>query len=317
MLTALVVFGAWVLVSRVTHDDGTADATTPTVRPTTSPAPSATRTSSPTHSRAPASSRPAPTPTKPSADQQHAAAKAALSKIIDAQPGGAVSVAALNVKTGRSLTMGADSGMWTASAYKLLLLEVLLYQHQKSGTYLSDAEDSDATAAMEHSDNVAGYQLWIDVGRNAGQAPVMKAFGMKHSKTGVTDPTFTTLSASDALILLKNLVDSDSPLSTSARKYVLGLMRNVEPDQRWGVGAAADKGTTFYNKNGWLSIDNANGPGERDDGLWAVTSLGVVTVNGQQVLMAVLTRHQPDFDKGRALVEQLAKSLAQAVAPSS
>ena len=66
-------------------------------------------------------------------------------------------------------------------------------------------------------------------------------------------------------------------------------MRNVEPDQRWGVGAAADKGTDFANKNGWLSIDDSNGPGETDDGLWAVTSLGVLTVGGDQVLMAVLT----------------------------
>ena len=44
-------------------------------------------------------------------------------------------------------------------------------------------------------------------------------------------------------------------------------MRNVEADQRWGVGAAADKGSRFANKNGWLSIDDSNGPGETDDGL--------------------------------------------------
>jgi hypothetical protein len=87
-------------------------------------------------------------------------------------------------------------------------------------------------------------------------------------------------------------------------------MANVEPDQRWGVGVAADRGTTFYNKNGWLSIDDSNGPGENDDGLWAVTSLGIVRCSGDRVLMAVLTRHNPDFQDGVTLVEQLAKPLA-------
>ena len=42
-------------------------------------------------------------------------------------------------------------------------------------------------------------------------------------------------------------------------------MRNVEADQRWGVGVAADPGTDFANKNGWLNIDD-------DNGLWAVTA---------------------------------------------
>jgi hypothetical protein len=91
-------------------------------------------------------------------------------------------------------------------------------------------------------------------------------------------------------------------------------MRWVDADQRWGVGVVADQGTAFQNKNGWLSIDNNNGPGEVDDGLWAVNSIGIVTVHGQQVLLAVMTQHRPSLEAGETLVQALARAIAPAVA---
>jgi hypothetical protein len=135
---------------------------------------------------------------------------------------------------------------------------------------------------------------------------------MSHTTPGASDPTFTTTGAPDCIKLLNNLV-SPGVFSAEQRSYVLGLMRHVEADQRWGVGAAADKGTDFANKNGWLSIDDSNGPGETDGGLWAVTSLGVLTIGGDPVLMAVLTKHQPDMATGVHLVENLAKAIAPTV----
>ncbi len=68
-------------------------------------------------------------------------------------------------------------------------------------------------------------------------------------------------------------------------------MRNVESDQRWGVGVTADPGTDFAKQNGWLGVDD-------DNGLWLVNSTGVVTIDGQQVLMVVLTQHDSDFATG-------------------
>src|SRR6266550_6695235 len=79
------------------------------------------------------------------------------------------------------------------------------------------------------------------------------------------------------------------------------------------VGAVADPGTTFANKNGWLSVDNTNGPGENDNGLWLVNSVGVVMVQHQQVLMAVFTQHGDSFEDGVELVESLAKAITRAV----
>lgn len=214
--------------------------------------------------------------------------------------------------TGASFSAGATSGMWTASVYKLLVLETLLWQHEQSHTFLSDDEAADAATMIENSDNTTGYELWEAAGGNAGEAAAISAFGMSHTAPGVTDPAFTTTSGPDALILLRNLVSTSSPLDAASRAYALSLLSQVESDQRWGVGVVADPGSTFYNKNGWLSVDNENSASEDDNGLWVTNSVGIVKVHGQQILMAVFTRHQPEMDV--ALVQQLAQTMLPAVA---
>jgi hypothetical protein len=120
------------------------------------------------------------------------------------------------------------------------------------------------------------------------------------------------MGASDGIAMLRALV-SDGPLDGRSRRFVLHLMRNVEADQRWGVGVVADPGTTFANKNGWLRVDDDNGPGENDDERWLVNSVGIVRVAGQQLLISVFTEHNPDRDTGIRLVERLVRLIAPTV----
>ena len=244
--------------------------------------------------------------------QRKARALATVRKLAAHQPPGAISVAVVNTSTGARFTAGAKSGMWTASAYKLLILETLLLQN---GGPLYGYQASEAVPMIENSDNAAGYSLFLAAGGNGGLESALQRFGMTHTIPGVSDPTFTRTSAADYLRLVRNLV-GPSPLTPSAQAYAKNLMRNVEADQRWGVGVVADKGSVFYNKNGWLSVDDSNGPGETDDGRWAVTSVGIVKVHGQQLLMAVFTQHQPDMGTGVDLVEKLARAIAPAVVRS-
>jgi hypothetical protein len=277
--------------------------------------PAAQRTTAAFSSRhAPDPSPSSSTPTGPSPAQVRAAAAARVRALVRSHRPGAISVAALDLTTGRRFSAGAASGMWTASAYKLFVLEALLLRRQGPGsTGLSSYEMDSATTMIENSDNVAGYSLWEDAGGNPGLASAAARLGMSATVPGVSDPTFTTTSGSDCLRLLRALVDRHGALNAASRGFVLQLMANVEPDQRWGVGVVADKGTTYYNKNGWLSVDSTNGPGEDDEGLWAVTSLGIVRCSGDRLLMAVLTRHNPSFPDGVRLVEQLAKPLGRYV----
>jgi beta-lactamase class A len=239
-------------------------------------------------------------------------ARTAIAAIAAKEPHGSISVAALNTGTGARFVAGHNGGMWTASAYKLFVLEALML---REGGPVYGYEDGDADAAIENSDNAAGYRLFLAAGGNAGLEYAARKFGMKHTVLGVSDPTFTRTSAGDFLILVHNLVDQDSPLTPAARHYALRLMRNVEADQRWGVSAAADKNSVFYNKNGWLSIDDSNGYGETDNDRWAVTSVGIIQVHHQQVLMSIFTQHQRLMGDGVHLVERLAKLVAPVVAP--
>ena len=276
-------------------------------------------TSAASSAAVPASSPPAPSassartstaPPRPTPAQLRARAAAAVDRLAAEQPRGSISVAAVNTDTGRSFTAGQRSGMWTASAYKLFVLETLLWQRHGP---LTGYEAAEAEPMIENSDNKAGYSLFLDAGGNAGLEAAARRFGMRRTVPGASDPTFTRTSAADFLILARNLVVKHSPLTPSARKYALALMADVEADQRWGVSAAADKDSRFYNKNGWLSIDDDNGPGETDDGRWAVTSVGIIRCDHQQVLMAVFTQHQPDMGTGVKLVEKLARTIAPAV----
>jgi hypothetical protein len=244
--------------------------------------------------------------------QRKARALATVRTLAAHEPSGAISVAVVNTRSGARFTAGAKGGMWTASAYKLLVLETLLLQN---GGPLYGYQASEAVPMIENSDNAAGYSLFLAAGGNGGLDGALERFGMTHTVPGASDPTFTRTSAADYLRLVRNLV-GPGPLTPSAQAYAKNLMRNVEADQRWGVGVVADKGSVFYNKNGWLSIDDSNGPGETDDGRWAVTSIGIVKVHGQQLLMAVFTQHQPDMGAGVKLVEKLAKAIAPAVVRS-
>jgi hypothetical protein len=253
-------------------------------------------------------------PTVPavSTAQLQAQAQAKLAGVIAGQPAGSVSVAGLNVATGTSFTGGATSGMWTASAYKLFVLETLLLQRQQTGSPLSAYELGEATPMIEQSDNDAGYSLFLAAGANVGLAAAAKQFAMANTIPGDSDPTFTTTSGADFLQLLKNLV-TPGPLNAYSQSLALGLMRGVEADQRWGVGVVADPGTTFANKNGWLSVDNSNGSGEDDNGRWIVSSVGIVSVQGQQLLLSVFTEHQPSMQAGVDLVQTLAQIVAPAI----
>jgi hypothetical protein len=289
--------------------------TAPTTGPGTHPGGSGAATTGATGRRTTPPHHRSPTRTvkpPPTHAQLVAAARSAVARLAAHQPDHAISVAAENMATGARFAAGPQSGMWTASAYKLYVLETLLWRAQHNGVTLTDSEASQATTMIENSDNTAGYELFLDAGSNGGLDAAADAFGMRHTVPGNTDPTFTRTGAQDCLILLRNLVTA-GPLDAASRSFTLNLMRNVEADQRWGVGVVADRGTTFANKNGWLSVDNTNGPDEDDNGRWIVTSLGIVTVKGQQVLMAVMTQHQPSMAAGVDLVQRLARDIVATV----
>ncbi len=134
---------------------------------------------------------------------------------------------------------------------------------------------------IENSNNDAASELWDDVGGASGVARANVRLGLRHTAMslawGLTDTT-----ACDQLTLLSDLISAHSPLSASSRSYELGLMREVEPDQAWGVTAAATRRTSSAVKNGWLP----------DPKLWVINSVGVIHHAGHVLLVAVLSDDQ-------------------------
>jgi hypothetical protein len=199
--------------------------------------------------------------------------------------------------------------MVTASVVKLQLLESLLLSRQRAGRGLSDDEVDTVTAMIEQSDNAAAETVFWTIGGRDAVVSLEKPLGLSPTKTAPGADDYwglTTTSAQQEVVLLRNLVKSDSPLSGANRRFVLRLMRHVEDDQAWGVSAAASAGTTPAVKNGWLGVS--------DDGdRWAVNSAGVITVDGHTVLVAVFTQHGDDFASGVERVEQLARAVVAAL----
>lgn len=251
-----------------------------------------------------------PAPTGVAAVTSVASARAELDSLTSEfamNRGSDVSIAAVDTTTGTSLQYGASSGMLTASAVKVNILIALLLQHQDAVTSLDDDDDALATKMIQNSDNDAAIALFDEVGGVAGMAKVNKRLQLQNTTIG-TGGYFgeTETSAADQLILLTALTSSDSPLDAASRAYALDLMRNVDSDQNWGVTVSADNPSAAAVKNGWLPVDD-------DDGRWAVTSMGVVTADGHQILMAVFTQHQDAEQYGIDYIEQASKLVAAGV----
>jgi hypothetical protein len=272
---------------------------------TTGEPPSRTAPPVPTASRhQPAS---APTPTGSASDVARAAVNTAVQRLVAGMPPDSVSIAGTDAATGVSVGWGAHTLMPAASVFKLTLVESYLLSNQQQGRPPGDGISDDLTAMIENSDNDAADRVYAALGGDDGVSSWMRRLGLSATVLGPHEQWgLSTTSAADQSTLLTNLVSPRSPLSADSRGYAEGLMRNVEADQRWGVGAAADPGADFANKNGWLDVDD-------DGGRWVVSSVGLVEVGGHQIRLAVLTQHDADLTSGIHLVEALSRTVATAL----
>jgi len=213
-------------------------------------------------------------------------------------------MAVLDLTTGQWASYGGNREFITASIAKADILATLLYQAQEDNGALSAGEQSLATVMIEDSDNDAATSLYNDAGGAGGVDAANKVFGLRDTTAGYgTLWGLTTTTANDQIRLLRQIFTTPSKLSASSQAYIQGLMRHVSPEQAWGVPVAADSGTRFAVKNGWLPAPK----------LWAVNSIGSVTHNGHHLLIAVLSHYNYTFGGGISVVEGIAKKAADAV----
>ncbi len=217
---------------------------------------------------------------------------------------GAVSVAVLDTESGLSASYGTGSFV-TASIVKADILAALLWQRQQAGRELTTAERAAAALMIEQSDNTAADTLYTAVGEAAGLDAANLTFGLTGTTAGADGHWgLTETTAADQLRLLQVVFSSDSPLDDQRQAYLQSLMGQVATDQDWGV-SAADQDGAYTLKNGWLPRSAT--------GLWVVNSIGRVTHDGRELLVAVLSEGSADQQSGIDTVQELAEAAAGAL----
>jgi beta-lactamase class A len=228
--------------------------------------------------------------------------KAALSAELTAYikgRGGNASVSVLDRTTGATVATNANRTFQTASIIKFDILATRLYQHQRSKTAMSSSEKSLAFKMITQSDNNAASALFALDGRASGMTTANQVFGLKATRiASAWGLTHTTVA--DQIRLLTAVMDPTGPITEANRDYLLSLMSKVEPDQRWGVPAAAPATATgVYNKNGWDTMTAYGGQ-------WGDNSIGRIVEPGHDWLVAVMSNYNRTDSAGHALDGKIA-----------
>jgi beta-lactamase class A len=220
---------------------------------------------------------------------------------------GTVSAAIYDVKTGQTWTLGTGSPQATGSLVKIDILQALLAD-RPSG--LPAADRARARSMIENNDNPPATTLWNQVGQAAGLRTYNASVGLQQTTpsaclvcAGFAWPGWglTTTTPADQLLLLRALINGP-PLSPAGRGYVLSLMENVEPDQRWGVSAGVPPGVRVALKSAWVPLT----PADTD---WQINSEGWISGDGRDYLVAILTTGNPDEQYGIATINTVSALL--------
>ncbi len=216
-----------------------------------------------------------------------------------------------DLNTGETWTFGQGAPQDAASIVKLDILETLLAQEEASGHTLSNQDEALAQAMIEESDNGSATDLWDAVGSASGISAFNKRVGLRETVpspcvqcAGFPWPGWglTTTTPSDQIALLRQVVGPNSVLSITDRNLVLRLLENVTSDQRWGVSGGVPSTATVALKNGWLPLDAA-------DTDWQINSIGWVSGDGRNYLMAVLTTGNPTEQYGIDTIDELSSMI--------
>jgi beta-lactamase class A len=251
----------------------------------------------------PSATTPAPAPPR------HANPLGAAAAAYVSTRAGIVLAAVYDVQTGQTWSLGQGQPQDEASIVKLDVLETLLAeQGDSTPAGLPATDQSLAQQMIEDSDNDAATSLWYAAGGAASIRSFNQAAGLAHTSPSscVDCPGFpwpgwglTTTTPADQIALLRALIEPSTLLTARDRSYALSLMENVTPSQRWGVSGGVPAQATVALKNGWLPLNAA-------DTDWQINSVGWVSGQGRDYLMAVLTTGNPTEQYGIDTIDQLA-----------
>jgi hypothetical protein len=229
---------------------------------------------------------------------------AALAVVRRADPGG-LAVGVIDETSGTEALYRGGTPFRAGGLAATDLVAALLLQHQREGSQLSDAESSEAAAAIEDGSTAPAAALWHRV--KPGLRTANAALRLQHTRPRRPDSwRELTTTVTDQLQLLSDLSAASSPLTSASRDYLLGLMTAAVPGQRWGVPSAASAGASSAVQDGCLVIS----------GRWVADSTGIVDYHGQELMMTVLSDNSRSKASAQALVQAAALAAARTFAGS-
>ncbi|WP_275559088.1 serine hydrolase [Streptomyces sp. 5-6(2022)] len=204
--------------------------------------------------------------------------------------------------TNTTCTLDADRTFDSASTVKVTVLATLLWDAQKDDRALTQEERDRATAMITKSDNDATTALWKQLGADKING-FLRAAGMTNTVLdGEGHWGLTQITANDEEKLLNLVTHANPVLGEGSRGYILKLMGEVVPEQRWGTPAGAPGDAQVHVKNGWL---------ERATNGWRVHSLGAFTGGDHDYTITVLSQDNATMDDGIANIEGIARVVHQ------
>jgi len=196
----------------------------------------------------------------------------------------------------------------TASIIKVDILATLLAEAQSAHRGLSEEEAALATRMIEESDNDAADALWDEEGGAAAVSRFDTRVGMVATTPDEAGHWgLTTTTACDQVALLRAIAYPNGLLTRASRTYELGLMAQVQSDQRWGIPAGVPAGVNADVKNGWLPVGSG----------WQINSDGDVSGDGESYVASVMTAGDPSESYGIETIDELSKLIWHAMRPSS
>ncbi|MCF1508849.1 serine hydrolase [Streptomyces glomeratus] len=220
---------------------------------------------------------------------------------------GTVAVGLYDRSTNTTCSLRATSAYDSASVVKVTVLGTLLWDAKKHNRYLTDRENTLATAMITKSDNSATSALWKQLGLTKING-FLTAAGMTQTKPGADGYWgLTQITVQDEQKLLKLITARNSVLSDNSRAYILKLMGQVVSSQRWGTPAGAPSGVSVHVKNGWL---------QRATHGWRVHSVGTFNGNGHDYMITVLTQDNSTMDYGVATIQNVARAIHKDLVPT-
>ncbi len=277
----------------------------------------------------PASNRVAPDPrnlpTAPSAEP--AAAASALPRgaeqtfsQLEAGSGGQLGVAVAPLGQGTISVLGSLTEGHGWSAMKVPVLATLLRQRGS----LDSQQQAWAQQALTASDNQAATALFGQlqrtdgglVGASGAVQQTLNSAGDDRTRvnTAPNPNGFTTFGqtewSAEAATRFFRALARGCLLSSTQTRYVVGLMGQVIPSQRWGMGQVALAGAPVALKGGW---------GPENGGPYLVRQSAIVGQGNQGYVVTILARAHSggdSFAAGTALLNDGARWVAEHIKPN-